>query len=77
MNVKEYHEKMNKHIKIVAYLKEYWNDIIWAMEADDRYLEQIVDYIEGHKPDDAPDSGSSLLREHFYKDVDLDALYRM
>ena len=58
-----YHEGMNKHVKIVTYLKKEWADIIWDDETDPDYMEQIVDYQEGQEPDDAPDSASSLIRE--------------
>lgn len=62
---KGYHEKTNKHIKIVTYLKEYWNDLIWDVETDPNYLAQVLEYREGEEPDDAPDSAASGLREVF------------
>lgn len=74
LNADDYHEKMNKHIKIVSYLKKYWNQIIWAPETDLEYLAQIVDYAEGQEPDDCPDSAASLLRQAFYP-VDDRALW--
>ncbi len=58
-----YHEGMNKHVKIVTYLKKEWDGIIWDDDTDPDYMEQIVDYQEGQEPDDAPDSASSLIRE--------------
>lgn len=61
-----YHESMNKHIKIVTYLKRYWDEIIWDPETDPIYMSMILDYREGESPDDAPDSAASLLRECFY-----------
>jgi hypothetical protein len=64
--VSEYHEDMNKHHKITTHLKAFWDKIDYAEESDETYLEQIVDYTEGQEPDDAPDSHSSLIREHFY-----------
>lgn len=67
INVKEYHEKTNKHVRIVSYLKEYWDNIIWDITTQPEYMEQIVDYIEGQEPDDCPDSAADLLREAFYK----------
>ncbi len=62
-SVRTYSENMNKHIKIVTYLLNDWNHIVFAPETDTDYLEQIVDYQEGKEPDDAPDSISALLRE--------------
>lgn len=61
-----YHEDMNKHIKISTYLKKWWDKIDWDEEMTDaEYLNQILDYMEGQEPDDAPDSAASLLRQHF------------
>ena len=61
-----YHEKMNKHVKIVTYLKTAFQGIVWSGNSDDVYLEQIVDYIEGQEPDDAPDSSASLVCHGFH-----------
>ena len=66
MRVKTYSENTHKHTKIVAYLKNYWNMLVWAPETPDEYMVQITDYQEGQKPDDCPDSAASLLRECFY-----------
>lgn len=70
-----YHEKMNKHVKIVTYLKSMYADIIWSDESDDIYLELIVDYMEGEEPDDSPDSAASLIREAFYVKKRSNALW--
>lgn len=64
--VRSYNESMNKHRKIQAYLKHYWEDLVWHPDTDPEYMAQILDYKEGEKPDDAPDSAASLLREAFY-----------
>lgn len=61
--VADYDEKMNKHVKIISYLKRDWHRIVWHPETMPEYLNQIVDYQEGEEPDDAPDSAASLLRE--------------
>jgi hypothetical protein len=66
LRVTRYSESMNKNIKIVSYLKEYWDALVWDENIDSEYLEQVVDYRTGQEPDDAPDSASSLLREAFY-----------
>ena len=73
--VHKYSESMNKDIKIVAYLKKYWQNIVWAPETDPEYLAQITDYRPGQDPRDAPDSGASLLRQAFYHGGGPSALY--
>jgi len=60
-----YHEGTNKHIKIVAHLKGRWPDLIWAKNTDPEYMNQVLDYVEGEEPDDAPDSAASLIRQKF------------
>lgn len=61
--VSQYHEGMNKHVKIVSYLLSSWANIVWDKDTDPLYMEQIVDYTEGMEPDDAPDSAASILRQ--------------
>lgn len=74
--VSEYNENMQKHVKIVAYAKGYWDGLVVPPEMQDsEWLEQILDYEEGEKPDDAADSLASLLRQAFYQTVSLDGLY--
>lgn len=65
--VKNYHENMNKHLKIDRYLYQYWEQIDWDLDTDPEYMNQILDYIEGQEPDDCADSAASLLREKFHK----------
>ena len=66
---------MNKDIKIVAYLKKYWQSIVWDPATDPEYLAQITDYRPGQDPRDAPDSGASLLRQAIYHGGGPSALY--
>lgn len=73
--VHTYSESMNKDIKIVSYLKRYWSEIVWDPTTDPEYLNQITDYRPGQDPRDAPDSGSSLLRQAFYRGGGVSALY--
>lgn len=61
-----YHESMNKHIKIITFIKRYWHKIYWIDETDPEYLNQIMDYEEGLEPDDAPDSLASLIYKTEY-----------
>lgn len=62
IRVATYNESMNKHIKIVTYLKAIWKDVIIVEGTDDEYLDMICDYTEDAEHDDAPDSASCLAR---------------
>ena len=57
-----YHEKMNKYLKIVTYLKAIWKDLVFVEGTDKEYIQQICDYFEEAEHDDAPDSAASLAR---------------
>jgi hypothetical protein len=65
LTVKSYSESMNKHVKIGIYLYPAWKYIEWSDETDEEYLAQLMDYKEGVKPDDAPDSAASLFKQEF------------
>lgn len=62
IKVVKYHEKMNKYIKIVTYLKAIWKDVVFVEGTDDEYINQICDYTEDAEHDDAPDSCACLAR---------------
>jgi hypothetical protein len=62
-SVVEYHESMNKHIKIVTFLVKHWKNVYFTPATDPEYVNQILDYVETQEPDDAPDSAASLLRK--------------
>lgn len=62
-----YHEDMNKHMKIVTYLKAIWKDVIFVEGTDQAYIDQICDYFEDAEHDDAPDSAASLARVLYRK----------
>ena len=62
-----YHENMNKHMKIVTYLKAIWKDVIFVEGTDPEYINQICDYFEDAEHDDAPDSAASLARLYYRK----------
>jgi len=64
---KNYHENMNKYIKISTYLKSNWDRIVFIKETDKEYITQILDYTENAEHDDAPDSLASLIREAISK----------
>lgn len=61
-NTQGYHEKENKHNKIIGYLKYNWKDVYFAYDCQDEYINQILDYAEGQEPDDAIDSAASAVR---------------
>lgn len=73
--VHSYDESMNKHIKISTYLYHEWNNILWDVETDPEYLNQILDYEKGEEPDDAPDSAASLIQKKFYRPKEKDGLW--
>lgn len=57
-----YPETMNKHVKIVTYLKTAWPDVVFVDGTDQAYIDQICDYTEDAEHDDAPDSLASLIQ---------------
>lgn len=61
VSVSPYPEKLNKHIKIVTYLKAAWPSIVFVDGTDKEYIDQICDYTEDAEHDDAPDSLASLV----------------
>lgn len=56
-------ESENKHIKILTHGRKNFRKIHWAPDTQNDYMMQILDYVEGEEPDDAPDSLASLCRE--------------
>lgn len=59
--VSDYHESMNKFMKIVSYLRQYWGQIEWLEGTDPEYINEILDYTENAEHDDSPDSAASLI----------------
>lgn len=59
-----YHENTNKHVKIENNLLEngFWELIDWDIDTDPEFMNQILDYVEGSEPDDAPDATASAGR---------------
>ncbi len=71
-----YDERMNKHIKIVTYLKAIWSRVEFVEGTDAEYINMIYDYTENADHDDAPDSASCMARRLYRRagiklDVDL------
>ena len=60
--VVEYHEDMNKFLKITSYLKATWKDVVFVRGTDQEYVNQICDFNENADHDDAPDSAASIIR---------------
>jgi phage terminase large subunit-like protein len=67
LRVNAYSETMNKYIKIVTYLKIEWDNVIFDIDTDKEYLEQICDYNENASHDDCPDSLASAIRVLYNK----------
>jgi hypothetical protein len=65
--VMTYAEKMNKHVKIVTYLKAAWPDVVFVEGTDKAYIDQVCDYTEDAEHDDAPDSLASLVQRARFK----------
>lgn len=65
--VSDYHEHMNKYIKITSYLKAEWKNVIFVAGTDEEYINQICDYNENAEHDDCPDSLASLIRKMWNK----------
>jgi hypothetical protein len=70
LKMQSYSEGHNKHLKISTCLYKVWKNILWSPDTDDEYMAQILDYKEGSKPNDAPDSAASLFREAFNVNID-------
>jgi hypothetical protein len=62
-SVIDYHESENKHIRIVSIVKNNWPHIMFADDCNSDYINQVIDYVEGQEPDDAPDSLAGLCRK--------------
>lgn len=60
---KEYHEDMNKYIKISTYLRKWWPNIEWLEDTEPNYINEILDYTENAEHDDSPDSAASIIRK--------------
>lgn len=66
-----YHERMNKHIKIVTYLKENWGKVFFTEDTDPEYIAEVLDYNENAPHDDCPDSLASAIRQMGKKPMTL------
>lgn len=69
---KGYPEKTNKFIKISSQVKPNWDRLFFLDNTDREYINQILDYTEYAKHDDAPDSLASAIRIITNKRNDVD-----
>ena len=69
---KGYPEKTNKFIKISSQVKPNWDRLLFLDNTDREYINQILDYTEYAKHDDAPDSLASAIRIITNKRNDVD-----
>lgn len=60
-----YQESMNKQHKIQTHLLHHWQNLVWDINCDRTYRNQVLDYQEGAEPDDCPDSAASLLARFY------------
>ena len=58
----DYHEAMNKYIKIISYLKPNWDNVIFLEDTDKDYINDILEYTDTAEHDDCPDSLASSIR---------------
>lgn len=73
-----YHERMNKFLKITAYMKPEWKNVVFVAGSDPEYIDEICDYNENAEHDDCPDSAASCIRQLWSKkDRDIDPLTAM
>lgn len=54
--------RVNKHVRIMDGLHTRWGRLIFALDAQPEWLNQILDYAEGQEPDDAPDSAAGAVK---------------
>lgn len=62
-----YQEKMNKFLKITAYMKPEWKNVVFVTGTDPEYIDEICDYNENAEHDDCPDSAASCIRQLWSK----------
>ncbi len=60
--VRPYHERMNKQVKIASYLRKWWPKVLFVQGTDRAYIDQILDYTASAAHDDAPDSAACIAR---------------
>ena len=60
-----YAERMNKAFKITSHLLHHWQNLLWDIDCHSTYRSMVLDYQEGSRLVDAPDSAASLLREFY------------
>jgi hypothetical protein len=71
MRFTTYFEAENKKIKIMTYLYMEWSELVWDAATDAEYLEQILDWTEEARHDDAPDSAATICRLYGARGKDM------
>lgn len=61
-NVQAYPESMNKHNKIIGYLRKNWPKIDFAEDVNMDFMSEILEYDELSGYNDAPDAAAGLMR---------------
>jgi hypothetical protein len=61
-NVIPVNEKMNKHVRIVQYVRNNWPLIDFADDTEKDYMDCLLNYAEGLEPDDEADSAAGAIR---------------
>ena len=62
VRVRQYHENMNKEMKIATHLRKWWKRIVFIPGTDAEYIAQIIDYTAHAAHADAPDSAACMCR---------------
>ncbi|TGL39649.1 hypothetical protein EHQ53_14095 [Leptospira langatensis] len=60
--VRGHREKMNKHARIVSFVLGNWDMIVFPHDVESDWLNEVMEYVEGEEPDDAPDSFAGAVR---------------
>lgn len=61
--VKTVHNVTNKHFRICSNVKTAWSKVFFSRNVQTEYCQQILNYSESAKNDDAPDSLAGLITE--------------
>ena len=60
--VRPYTERENKFMKISTFLRKWWPNVRLLEGTDRAYVDQILDYTDAARHDDAPDSAACVCR---------------
>lgn len=60
--VRPYFERLPKAVKISAYLRKWWPEVVFLQGTDRAYVDQVMAYTDHAPHDDAPDSAACMMR---------------